>query len=109
MATVTGLLFFVVFIFAPDRGIVANARRRLRQKWEFAQTMLAIHLFTHEDLPEAREECRFEHLGRHMRWPEDFSERVVARAERNGLIKRREEFLELTQAGRELAGKTIAK
>ena len=44
MATMAGILFGVVFLLAPDRGIVALARRRKRQKWQFAQTALAVHI-----------------------------------------------------------------
>jgi manganese/zinc/iron transport system permease protein len=45
MATMAGVIFFLVFLSAPERGLISAARRRVRQKWEFAQTMLAIHLF----------------------------------------------------------------
>ena len=31
-----------VLLLAPTRGLVAVARRRARQKWEFAQAMLAV-------------------------------------------------------------------
>ncbi len=45
MGLMTGVFFALAFLFAPNRGIVAIARRRASQRWEFAQTMLAIHLF----------------------------------------------------------------
>jgi manganese/zinc/iron transport system permease protein len=57
MATMAGVYFALVFLLAPERGLIAIARRRGRQRWEFAQTMLAIHLLNHEGLPEAEEEC----------------------------------------------------
>ncbi|MCY3741246.1 MAG: metal ABC transporter permease, partial [Candidatus Poribacteria bacterium] len=56
IATTTLLIFGLVFVLIPNRGIIAIARRQARQKWEFAQTMLAIHLFNHEGLPEAETE-----------------------------------------------------
>src|SRR5690606_12042526 len=37
MATMTGVLFGLAYLFAPERGLVAVARRRTRQRWEFAQ------------------------------------------------------------------------
>jgi len=109
MATMVGVLFGAVFLMAPNRGIVAIARRKIRQKWEFAQHMLVIHLFTHEDLPEAVTECRFEHLDEHMRWDESFSHRVVDRAEKQGFVKCRDGFLNLTEKGRGLARGIIVK
>src|SRR5690606_7972318 len=43
MAVAVGLCFAGAFAFAPARGMVAVRRRRERQRWEFAETMLAIH------------------------------------------------------------------
>src|SRR5690606_31866934 len=61
MAAMTGVSFLFVFLFAPDRGIVALARRRARQRVEFAQLMLAIHLMHPENTPEAETESRIDH------------------------------------------------
>jgi manganese/zinc/iron transport system permease protein len=63
MATMVGAAFGVAFLLAPRQGPVEEARRRAWQRWQFAQTMLAIHLFNHEGLPEAAEERRVDHLG----------------------------------------------
>jgi manganese/zinc/iron transport system permease protein len=101
MATMTGVVFLLVFLLAPERGLLAIARRRARQRWEFAQTMLAIHLLNHEDSPEAAEECREAHLHAHLRWEPDFARRVVRRAENDGWIARADEDrLALTPTGR---------
>jgi len=109
MASLTGIVFLLAFLLAPERGMVAIARRRFRQKWEFAQTMLAIHLFSHEDQPEADRECRFDHMDEHMRWNEDFSEKVVGRAEENDILRREGEYLRLTDHGRDLARTAMIK
>ncbi len=109
MATAAGGLFALVFLFAPDRGLVAVARRRARQRVEFAQLMLAIHLLHHEGLPEAEEENRLGHLHRHLRWRPEFAVRVVRAAERARLIDREGERLALTARGREAANEAIAR
>lgn len=103
IATVLGLIFGVVFLVAPERGVLALARRRSRQKWEFAQAALAIHLLNHEGTEEAAEENRFEHLSHHLRWQEAFATEVVQRAQRSGLVDRSNGHLALTDAGRSLA------
>jgi manganese/zinc/iron transport system permease protein len=103
MATMTGLLFGAVFAFAPERGIVAQVRRRNRQKWAFAQTMLAIHLLNHEGTPFQDEECSYEHLNAHMRWDPSFASTVVDYAVRHGMILRQNGQLTLTAQGRALA------
>lgn len=103
MATMTGVFFGLTWLFAPRRGLVAMARRRARQRWEFAQTMLAIHLLHHEDSPEAAIECRVEHLDEHLRWQPDFAGRVVQFAEQRGLVVRQNGYLALTDQGRQTA------
>jgi len=109
MATMTGVAFALAWLFAPGRGLVAAARRRARQKLEFAQTMLAIHLANHEGRPEAVEESRVDHLDRHLRWDADFALRIVRLAERRGLVASDGLRLSLTQAGRELAADALAR
>lgn len=107
MATLSGVLFGLAFVLAPGRGLVAQARRRVRQRWDFAQSMLTIHLFTHEGLPEAAVECRVEHLEESLRWDAAFSERVIRLAARSGLLRRRDGTLHLTEEGREVARREI--
>jgi len=102
-----GVLFALAFLLAPERGLIAIARRRARQRWEFAQTMLAIHLLNHEGLPEADEEYHLAHLQEHMRWEPDFAGRVVRQAERRGIILSQGEYLSLTDRGRQVARQAI--
>lgn len=106
MAGVVGLGFGAAFLFAPHRGIVALGRRRARQRWTFAQTMLAIHLLQHEG-GELRER-RVEHLQDHLRWSAEFSRRVVRLSVQAKLIARKDGELHLLAAGRKLAHGAIA-
>lgn len=103
MATMAGVSFALVWLFAPHRGLLAVLRRRLGQRWLFAQQLLAIHLLHHEGSPEAAEECRAEHLREHLRWNPEFAARVVRLAEGAGIVRQRGDELELTEAGRTLA------
>lgn len=103
MATMTGVAFTLALCFAPERGLLAVAYRRMRQRWEFAQQMLALHLLHHEGTSEAVSEARVEHLNQHMRWTPAFAIQVVRRAEQRGLIQRQGELLLLTDAGRQMA------
>lgn len=107
MATMYGLIFAIVFLLAPERGLLALARRRARQKWEFAQAALAIHLLNHEGTPLAAQENRVDHLSHHLRWQPDFAAEVVRRAQRKGFILRENGNLALTEAGRSLARETL--
>lgn len=108
MATATGIAFLLAFLLAPDRGAVAVARRRRRQRWEFAQTMLAIHLMNHEGSPDAAVESREAHLHEHLSWQPGFAREVVRRASDRGLLERAGDGrLALTERGRSVARETV--
>ena len=107
MAAAAGGFFGLAWLFAPERGLVALARRRARQRWEFAQTMLAIHLLNHEGSPEAAEESRVEHLTEHLSWEPEFAGRVVRGAERRGLVSPAAGQLVLTDRGRAVAREAV--
>lgn len=110
MATMTGVFFLLGLMFAPEHGVVAHALRRARQRWEFAQKMLAIHLLNHEGSPEAATENRLEHLHEHLRWDRAFARQVVERAERRGLVARpTDQRLALTRPGREMARSAVGE
>jgi manganese/zinc/iron transport system permease protein len=109
MATMSGILFGIAFLFAPERGLIAVAQRRNRQRMEFAQTMLAIHLFHHEDQPEAIQENNLEHLHEHLRWESAFASSVVRQAEQRGLLSKVNGNLVLSEMGRDLAQEAMTR
>lgn len=103
MATMMGVFFGLVLLFAPQRGLVAVALRRVRQRWQFAQAALAIHLLNHEGTPESAEESQLAHLTDHLHWEASFATEVVRRATRAGYVERHNGHMALTARGRELA------
>jgi manganese/zinc/iron transport system permease protein len=103
MATMVGVVFVSVLVLAPTRGLIAKALRRERQRVEFAQTMLAIHILNHEGTPEMMEENRISGLEEHLRWDVSFTERIVNLARRHGLVEEHSGLLVLTEAGRSRA------
>jgi manganese/zinc/iron transport system permease protein len=109
MAAMTGIIFLTVYLVAPQRGLIAAALRRRRQRWEFASTMLAIHLFNHEGLPAAEQENRIEHLHDHLNWSSEFATKVVHYAERHRIIERTGSVLLLTELGREQAREAVVR
>ncbi|MEM0963388.1 MAG: metal ABC transporter permease [Bacteroidota bacterium] len=107
MAVMAGVLFAACFALAPDRGLVAQARRRARQRVAFAERMLLVHLLHHEDSPEAERECRVSHLQDHLRWAPAFATRAVRAAERDGAVTRAGDRLALTASGRARAQRAM--
>jgi manganese/zinc/iron transport system permease protein len=106
MATMAGVVFGLALLLAPGRGLLAETLRRARQRREFAELMLAVHLLNHEDTPAEDEESRVAHLGEHLRWAKPYVDEVVRRAERRGLVVRNAGRLALTEHGRTLALET---
>ncbi len=109
MAASSGVIFLLVFLLAPERGLLALARRRARQRWDFAQTMLAIHLLNHEGLPEAEQESQVSHLQEHLRWDPAFASGVMRRALERGWMVRTNGHLTLTDQGRIQAREAIVR
>lgn len=109
MAAMAGVLFAAAIIFAPERGLVATARRKVRQRWDFAATMLSIHLLNHEGSAEEEVENEVRHLEVGLEWTPDFTSEVVRQAERKGLVARRGSFLALTDRGRSEAQEALTR
>ena len=104
MASMTGVAFVVALMIAPERGLVAMALRRSRQKVEFAQAMLTIHLLHHAGSPDAAEECHVDHLHAHLRWEPQRAMAIVGSAERGGLVTVEENgVMQLTPEGADVA------
>src|SRR5512134_3255336 len=103
MASMAGLFFGAAYLAAPGRGLIAITARRVRQRWKFAQTMLIVHLYNHEGLPEEVRENHIPDLHEHLKWDRRFVERVVAAAGKQGLVESRDTRLILTDTGRRAA------
>jgi len=107
MAGMSGVLFGLAFLLVPKRGLLAQMMRRRKQKREFKVVMLLIHLYNHEGLPEAKCECRKDHLTDHLSWSEEESRQVVEMTLRSGYASIDGELLLLTDRGRSTAKEAI--
>jgi manganese/zinc/iron transport system permease protein len=103
VAAVLGILFALVFLFAPHRGQVAMWLKHREHKRNFEETMLAVHLYQHEGTPAEADEARSDGLHHHLEWKPERVHVVVERALESGLVVRAGELLKLTDAGRERA------
>jgi manganese/zinc/iron transport system permease protein len=109
MATTIGIVFLGVLLFAPARGLVAQVRRRGRQRVDFAQTMLAIHVMHHEGTTEALTENRVTGLNEHLPRDPRFTARIVELAQRHGLVTEHAGILSITDAGRSRAQAALTR
>lgn len=107
IATACGLLLALAVLLAPERGLVAVARRRRAQALRFAFRLLLVHLYQHEHAPDAAHECRRSDLHRHMQWPEPRTTEILRRAVEAGLVVSDGGLVHLTPRGRSLARRAL--
>lgn len=103
IATSLGAAFVASLLASPSQGLLARAVKRARQRLRFAAEMLVVHLHAHEDTPEQARENTLLHLEQELGWPPDRAARIVALAQRNGLVTARDGMLWLTPTGKEVA------
>lgn len=103
MATMTGTLFVLVLLFAPERGLIARMIQREGRKRRFATEMLVVHLNRHENTPEAAAENTLSHLVEELNWSSQFAKSTVNRAVGQGWVDLQQDALMLTDLGRQTA------
>lgn len=99
MASMTGVWFTLALLFAPGRGLVAQALRWRAERVDHDCRALVAHLFTHEGTPAMAEENTLRALVGHLRWPEPHAREVILRAHDRALIERRDGLLALSSKG----------
>jgi manganese/zinc/iron transport system permease protein len=109
IAVMCGVLFGLVLLLAPERGLLSQWLLRRRQRWLFATHMLAIHLLQHEGTPAENTESAVRHMGEGLRWSDEFAKGVIAQSMDLGLITRAGEQLMLTALGRETAREVLSR
>lgn len=106
MALMTGIVFFLVFIFAPKKGLVTTIRRRQFQKVDFAEKSLMFHVYNHEGDDNECLECGVNTIQKHLNWNNDFLNKIL-----EDLKERKKIFIEgntikLTDYGRQYAAES---
>ena len=86
MAVMTGVIFGAVFIFSPKRGLIGVLTRQTRNRKEYAQTTLLLHVCNHQDGPIAREENGITSIAEHLHWDQKKLEKTVYYLLRNERI-----------------------
>ncbi len=100
MAVATGLIFLIVFIAAPKRGLVSVLSRRGRQKIIFAKKLLLFHLLNHENDENEQIENGVGTIQSHLNWDENFTKRIISALEKEGSILIENNVIKLTEFGK---------
>ncbi|GAB6086214.1 metal ABC transporter permease [Alkaliphilus crotonatoxidans] len=103
MATVAGVLFLLVFLGSPHRGLIVGFYKRSQRKMDFARLTLLIHLYHHEHTLETKTESSEEHIRQFVRWSEGFTTKLIHQLKKQGMIVQKGQNLMLTDEGRKKA------
>lgn len=99
MAVVTGLVFILVFIFAPRRGLISSLLRRRNQKIEFAKATLLFHLSNRKERAEVSESA-VDTIQTNLHWTEEFASKIIGLLEHEGYVQLSDGLTKLTAEGR---------
>ena len=103
MTTVLGLVFFLVYLFAPGQGVLSSVFRERQQRLEVSLLVFLLHLQNHEEPAERH----VNHLQEHINWREVQSRRVLELASKNNLIAITDEVVDLTGKGRQFTDEAL--
>ena len=103
MTTVLGLVFLLVYLFAPKRGLISVLYRNKQQQVEVSLLTFLLHLNNHTD----KSERHINHLNEHINWQKVRSKSVVDLALRNNMITIDKDIISLTDKGKNFTDKAI--
>lgn len=100
MTTVLGIVFLMVYLFAPEKGLLSVLYRQKQQRTEVSLITFLLHLNNHSELSERH----LNHLQEHINWQEVQSKTVVELALKNNMITIEDQIVSLTEKGRNFTG-----
>lgn len=100
MAVMTGIIFLLVFVFAPKRGLITTISRRKKQKIEFAGKSLLFHILNHEGEEDEDLENGITTIKEHLNWREDFLKNILNELKKKNRIYVEKDIIKLTDSGR---------
>jgi manganese/zinc/iron transport system permease protein len=109
IAAMTGISFILVFIFAPQRGIITVLRRHKYQKIDFAAKSLLFHIYNHQDSKDEAAENSLETIYQHLNWRNKFFNKVLNKLKKENRVKVKNGVIKLTVSGREEAVRSYQK
>ncbi len=103
MTTVLGLLFLMVYLFAPNKGLFSVLYRQKQQRIEVSLLTFLLHLANHEE----KEERHVKHLNEHINWQKVRSKSVLNLALKNNMITIHNDIVSLTDKGQHFTTEAI--
>ncbi len=104
MTSVLGVLFLLVYLFAPKQGIFSVYFKEKQQRKEVSLLVFLLHLQNHQD-PKER---HVNHLQEHINWQKVQAKTVLDLATKNNLIQiDANNLVSLTEKGREFTDEAL--
>jgi len=103
ITTVLGIIFLMVYLFAPEKGLIAVLFRQSRQQIEVSLLTFLLHLNNHD----SKEERRVAHLQEHINWRKVRAKSVLDLATKNNMITIDNGVVSLTRKGLNFTEKAL--
>lgn len=97
MSTMLGIVFLLVYLFAPRKGLIAVLYRQKQQRTEVSLLTFLLHLNNHSEV----EERHINHLQEHINWQKVRSKTVLNLALKNNMIEIDNSVVSLTEKGKQ--------
>ena len=97
MSTMLGIVFLIVYLFAPRKGLIAVLYRQKQQRTEVSLLTFLLHLNNHTE----EEERHINHLQEHINWQKVRSKTVLNLALKNNMIEINNNVVALTEKGKQ--------
>ncbi len=103
IATMLGIVFLIVYLFAPDKGLISVLYREKQQRIEVSLITFLLHLKNHNE----DEERHINHLMEHINWQKVRSKTILNLAQKNNLIEIENKIISLNEKGDAFTTKAI--
>lgn len=103
ITTMLGLLFLTVYLFAPNKGIIAVIYRERQQRIEVSLLTFLLHLKNHNE----EKERHVNHLREHINWQKVRAKTVLELALKNNMILIKNNIVSLTEKGNNFTSQAI--
>lgn len=103
ITSMLGMMFLIVYLFAPKKGVIAVLYREKQQQIEVSLLTFLLHLKNHTETTERH----VNHLNEHINWHKVRSKSVLELALKNNMIHIDNNIVSLTQKGDNFTSQAI--
>ena len=99
IACTIGMLFVVVLILAPEKGVVSAIVQKSRQKLIFTQLILCFHIYKYQNTSETNSRNNINTIKGYFPWKQKKIDRLIKSLKKKNIIELKKEQLWLTTYG----------